>query len=211
LQPRFAFAEDDARAPADADAEIEDADAPRSSEAIPDVEAAIEALDHEPRVDDVVAAALRHAGLGRGRVDRLIRRARGRNAIPVMRLGARRGQRRDVSASQTTTGDRTNLGRDDDLTLEANLTFDLRGLAFAPEEVSLARERRAEEVARRELVTAVVSRYFERRRLQLEERLLGRRGIASSLRIRALEVELDALTGGAFTRALDEATSQEGM
>ncbi len=157
----------------------------------------------EPPIGRVVAAALDNTGQDPGRARSLATRARLSGLIPVVRLGARRGQGRDATALTTTedTG-RTNLSTDDDLTLSAWLTFRLDRLVYARDEVGILREERAMEAARSELTTMVVHVYFERRRLQLERDLMGASGIAHATRIGEATALLNAFTGGAFERMM---------
>ena len=58
---------------------------------------------------------------------------------------------------------------------------------------------------RRELESVVIRLYFERRRLKIAALTADGNDVASNLRrdarIEELEAELDALTGGAFSRA----------
>jgi hypothetical protein len=68
--------------------------------------------------------------------------------------------------------DALKLSTDDDLTLEAALTFDLGRVVFAREEVAIARQAHAERADTAERVREVIALYFERRRLQVERDLL---------------------------------------
>ena len=161
----------------------------------------LHAYRDEPRVEQVLAAALEAAKLDPAKYTAMASRARLRGLLPHLDLGARRGQgidlrwtpTEDLEAHHTTA---------DDITLFATLRFDLDRLMFTGEEVSIAREARAASNAKHQLIRAVVRVYFLRRRLMLERDLLAGSSIAQQLRIQEAEALLDAFTDGAFQRML---------
>jgi hypothetical protein len=155
----------------------------------------------EATAAEVVAAALR-ARLSEDRVEELSGWARASGLVPVLRVSGRRGQALDLSAWRTTDDGRTVLSTDDELALEASLTFDLDRLLFHPDEVAIAREQRAEDDRRMNVIRTVVQVFFERRRLMLERDLAGRRDLGTLVRIAELGALLDAFTGGAFNRMM---------
>jgi hypothetical protein len=153
-------------------------------------------------VRQLVEAALRVADADPERARSMASRARNAGWVPTLKLAVRRGLNRDLSESQTLETDRTDLSTDDDLVLEASLTFDLQRLVFDHDEIAIAREQRRTVQDRAELARAVVGLYFERRRLQLERDLLGEADLGRELRIAELEALLDAFTDGAFRRMI---------
>lgn len=157
---------------------------------------ALERYANEPRVDDLLEHVDDDDAYDPESVQRLVRRARRGGWLPQVRVGVRRGRTQDLS-TQTTS---TRVSTDDDLVLDASLTLRLDRAAYGPDEVSLAREGRARAEARDARARLVVAAYFERRRLQLERDLLGRRDLGTLLRIEELGALLDALTSGAFSR-----------
>jgi len=161
---------------------------------------------HEPKVDELVTAALRAQRHDPDHWDTMVSRARLRGLLPHLDLGARRGQGIDLrwTPAEDLTAHRTTA---DDVTLFATLRFDLDRLLFAPEEVSVQREARFARHAQHELVRAVVRVYFLRKRLLLERDLLGGSSIAQQLRIEEAEALLDAFTGGAFRRMLRQSSA----
>ncbi|MCG8556412.1 MAG: hypothetical protein MJD61_14150 [Proteobacteria bacterium] len=156
---------------------------------------------NEPSVSEVVHAALAAKAKQRPSPKALSSRARRSGWLPSVRLSARRGQGWDLYESQSGTTT-SRLSTDDNLTLEAALTFDLARLVYARDEVALMREQRAWLDSRAALMRQIVELYFERRRLQLERDLLGRKDAGRLLRIAEIEALLDAFTGGAFGRML---------
>lgn len=124
---------------------------------------------HEPSVREVIAAL--RARKGDSDTEDLEDRARLSGWVPTVGLKARRGQAVDLASSSE--DDALKLSTDDDLTLEAALTFDLGRVVFAREEVAIARQAHAERADTEERVREVIALYFERRRLQVERDLLA--------------------------------------
>lgn len=153
-----------------------------------------------PAVQQLVSAALRaQARGGLQRADRLYRRARLSGLVPRLRVSARRGQQQDLSATTTLAQDRTDRSTDDELTLDASLTFEFDRLVFAPEQVRLLRLRRGFEADRRALVERVVRLYFEYQRKKLERDSAAQPDLELELGLAELAALLDAYTEGAFT------------
>jgi hypothetical protein len=164
------------------------------------LELALQRYRREPRVEDVVRAAL--AAAPRGQADALAARARTAGWIPRIGLRARRGQTLDLSSSADVGSTDLRLKSNDDLTLEASLNFELDRVVFRPEEVALARQNRVEHADRSALVRDVIHLYYERRRLQLERDLTDTANPARELRIAEIEALLDAFTSGGFRRMI---------
>lgn len=153
---------------------------------------------HEPTAAQVIDAAVCAANLSRDRTASIASRARHAGWIPRLSLGTRRGQNRDSSLLQAQTDDRINRSTDDQFVLEATLVFDFDRLMFAGQETDLLREERVRALDRQELIQMVTDLYYERRRLQLERDLLGRRDLSMHLRIEQLGALLNGLTHGRF-------------
>jgi hypothetical protein len=132
---------------------------------------------HEPSVREVIAALHAHASYDTS--DALASRARLSGWVPTVGLKARRGQAVDLASSSE--DDALKLSTDDDLTLEAALTFDLGRVVFAREEVAIARQAHAEREHQAERVREVIALYFERRRLQVERDLLAEHAVARAM------------------------------
>lgn len=131
--------------------------------------AALARYAHEPSIAEVLRAAL--AAHYDPTNQALRERARLSGWVPIVGLKARRGQGVDLASSAADEGLR--LSTDDDLTLEAALTFHLERVVFADEEVALAREARGERGDASKRGAEIIRLYFERRRLQLERALLS--------------------------------------
>jgi hypothetical protein len=91
-----------------------------------------------------------------------------------------------------------------DLRYEWRATWDLSRIVFNPDELGAGTQGLRMGEVRREMEAAVIRLYFERRRLKVEALTSDASDTASGarveLRIEELEAELDALTGGAFSR-----------
>jgi hypothetical protein len=163
-----------------------------------ELNAALKRYAREPSVERVVRAALEHAA--EPRADALASRARAAGWVPNVALRVRRGQ--GVDLAHALADDTIDASTDDDLTLEAALTFQLDRVVFRSEEVALARQSQTEADARSARVRNVIALYFERRRLQLERDLSESADPRRAVRIAELEALLDVFTNGAFGRMI---------
>ncbi len=170
----------------------------RSEPTATQIRRALRHYRHEPTIRQLLDAIATDPTIDPERARELARRARRGGWLPTLRVGARRGQQRDLSQSGGETD--PDVSTDDDLTLDGSLTFRFDRAAYGPDEVSLAREERSRALERQERARTVVAAYFERRRLQLERDLGGSTDVGVELRILELEALLDAFTGGAFSR-----------
>lgn len=168
------------------------------------IEDTLRRFDGEPSIDALLSAVRELPELDPAVARRLRRRARRAGLLPRLFVRGRRGQ--GVDLNERLGEVRTST--DDSLTLEATLEWRLDGAAFSSAEPQLVREEARRAAEQNERKRLVVSVYFERRRLQLEERLLppGDRGaqLRTAVRIRELAALLDALTDGAFGPAAEE-------
>jgi hypothetical protein len=96
------------------------------------------------------------------------------------------------------------IDTDNDVRYQARATWDLGRIVFNPDELAAEGQALRAADARREIETQVIRLYFERRRLKLDSAGADDSDMPSGsrrdLRIAEIEAELDALTGGAFTR-----------
>ncbi len=177
-------------------------DEPTPSPTAAQIAEALERYSREPRIDELLEAVHAISELDPRIPRRVARRSRRGGWLPTVRLGLRRGQQRDLLEQYEMDDDRTRVSTDDDLTLEAAMTIRLDRAAYGDDEVALLREARNRTLSREQRLRAVVSAYYERRRLQLERDLLGRTEIEVYMRIAELQALLDAFTEGAFTRIM---------
>jgi hypothetical protein len=187
----------------------EPASAPSSDagdDAAAGLRAALARYEREPTVAEVLREANRQSRHEEP-ASELASRARIAGWVPSLGLKARRGQAVDLASSGGGSDESLRLSTDDDLTLEAGLTFELSRVVFAREEVAVRRQADAElrdAAARR---GAIIRLYFERKRLLVERDLLDTKApeaIARSVRILEIEALLDVFTGGAFGRMMND-------
>jgi hypothetical protein len=139
----------------------------------------------------------------------MLARARLAGWLPELRLLVERRFARSESVDLGSAADPTALApvgidSNNDVRYQARATWDLSRIAFNPDEIAVASQAQRTADTRREIESLVIHLYFERRRLKLES--VGAddtdmpSGSRRELRIAEVEAELDAITGGAFTR-----------
>ncbi len=164
--------------------------------------------------DDPPVGALRQAATALAlaepaRARSMLARARVAGWLPELRLLVERRFARSESVDLGGAADPTALApvgidSNNDVRYQARATWDLSRIVFNPDEIAVASQALRTADTRRELESLVIRLYFERRRLKVES--LGAddtdmpSGSRRELRIAEVEAELDALTGGAFTR-----------
>jgi hypothetical protein len=164
--------------------------------------------ENEPTVAELRAAARRHAGLDPGRARGWARRARLAGLVPQLSVRALRSIERDQGVTSSAASDRLEIDLGNDLLFEVRAGWELSRLVFDPAELRAAREGARLRLDVTNLETEVTRLYYQRRRAQVDMLLTPPADAAEAAR-RRLELEelgaqLDALTGGALSRALEE-------
>jgi hypothetical protein len=165
----------------------------------------------DPPVDALRAAASALALTEPDRARSLVLRARLAGWLPELRGGFYRRFARaesvDLGASVSTPLAPVGIDSDNDVRYELRATWDLAKLVFNPDEIGAHFQALRTADARREIESLVIRLYFDRRRLKAELGAadatatgMALSGLRAELRIAEIEAELDALTGGAFTR-----------
>jgi hypothetical protein len=164
----------------------------------------------DPPVEVLRRAASALAAVEPARARSLLQRARWAALLPEVRLRLDRRFGRtesiDFGGAPTDPVD-SPVGVDtiNDLRYEARATWDLSRLVFNPDEIAAGTQALRIADVRREVESAVIRLYFERRRLKAEALASDASDMASrvrlDLRVQETEAELDALTGGAFSRS----------
>jgi hypothetical protein len=114
--------------------------------------------------------------------------------------------RQDLTSQSSTDIEKQAAAVADDFSFDALLTFDLSRLVFAPEEVRLLSVQRWLAGDQRKLAEDAVQLYFRRRKLIAQEQAAsGAERIELALAIEETEALLDALSDGAYARALARA------
>ena len=151
---------------------------------------------------------------GRSYVDRARRAA----WLPELRLRVDRrlGRSESLDLPSTSTAITSPLGVDtvDDVRYEARVTWDLARLVFSGDELAAQAQTIHMAEIRRDIEVTLNRLYFERRRLGLERLPSGTGervpGLRRELRLREIESELDALSGGAFSQCTAGRASVQG-
>jgi hypothetical protein len=116
------------------------------------------------------------------------------------RLG--RSESLDVPSGASVGSGPLGLDTANDVRYEARATWDLSKLVFSAEEIAAVNAALRMADLRREVESLANRLYFERRRLKMEPIPTADTRARRDLRVEELDAELDALSGGAFTRCL---------
>jgi len=112
----------------------------------------------------------------------------------------------DVRTTTTSTSD--TVAKDDHERIRVVAEWDLSRLIFNPDALTATRESSRLVERREDLLTTVNKLYFARRQMQAEGVLAPpadpRKALKAKLRIDGLTADLDALTGGWFSRTVSE-------
>jgi len=182
---------------------------PARSRPPPDAAALQRATRGDPPIDVLRAAASALALAEPARARSLVQRARWSPWLPEVRFRVDRrfGRSESLDVSPVPLGDAPPVALDtvDEVRYEGRASWDLSRLIFNPDELAAHAEALRISDVRREVESLVIHLYFERRRLKIEAAAADANDVASNLRrdarIEELEAELDALTGGTFSRA----------
>jgi hypothetical protein len=165
----------------------------------------------DPPVDALRAAASALALTEPDRAHSMVLRARLAGWLPEVRarVDRRFARSESVDLGSTTAGPVAPVGIDsnNDVRYELRATWDLSKLVFNPDEIGAHFQALRTADARREIESLVIRLYFDRRRLKAEMAAadatatgMPLSSVRLELRVAEIEAELDALTGGAFTR-----------
>lgn len=169
-------------------------------------------LSREPGVREVQQAAIRYGDLGNGKIRRWHWGSRMRAFIPRLTFG------RDISISNnvdidrgaTNTRDEFILGPEDiDRGWDLGLTWELGDFLYSSAQTSIDSRAKLLAELRESTLSQVTRVYFERRRVQMEWAFSNpERGVEERfdllLRLDELTAQLDTLTGGFFSRRLEQ-------
>jgi hypothetical protein len=168
----------------------------------------------DPPIDALRAAASALALVEPDRARSLVLRARLAGWLPEVRARVDRRFARtesvDLGSSSTAPLAPVGIDSNNDVRYELRATWDLSRIVFNPDELGAQFQALRTADARREIESLVIRLYFERRRLKAElvaadatnmaPAGMPMSGMTLELRVEEIEAELDALTGGAFTR-----------
>ena len=115
---------------------------------------------------------------------------------------------KDVRTTQSTQSQAETVSLDDHVRYKAVVEWDFTRLLFNPDTLTASRERSRIIERREDLLTTVNKLYFARRQLQAETAIKPiedtKRLIRTELRLASLTADLDALTGGWFSKQLNK-------
>ena len=163
----------------------------------------------DPPIEALRAAATALVLAEPGRARSLVDRARFAGWLPEVRIMVDRRFARTESVDLGTSTNQAALApvgidSNNDVRYQARATWDLSKLIFNSDEIGAQFQALRTADTRREIELLVIRLYFERRRLKAEsstaDDLDMLPGSRRELRIAEIEAELDALTGGVFTR-----------
>jgi hypothetical protein len=167
------------------------------------------AFENDPPVAFLRGAATALALAEPERAQSLVSRARWAALLPEIRvrLDRRLSRTESLDLGRSATDPlATPVGVDsiNDMRYEWRATWDLGRIVFNPDEVGASTHALRMAEVRREIETVVIRLYFERRRLKAEALASDASDTTPEVRVeihvQELEAELDALTGGAFSR-----------
>jgi hypothetical protein len=197
--------------PANADPRLPSEDSPRRPRRSRSLDPAVlRALALEdPPIEALRAASTALVLAEPARARSLVERARFAGWLPELRIMVDRRFARTESVDLGSPTDvaalaPVGIGSNNDVRYQARATWDLSKLIFNSDEIGAQFQALRTADTRREIESLVIRLYFERRRLKAEsstaDDLDMLPGSRRELRIAEIEAELDALTGGVFTR-----------
>lgn len=170
----------------------------------------LSSFDKEPTVVEVQQAAARYARVDPDAYDSWLSESQLSNLLPRRvqgRIRSTGNDDKDLRTTSAATGSISDLvSNKDELQLELRLEWDLTRLVFNRDGIAAARQIERIVNAREDILTTVNKLYFARRQLQVELVLdpptTVDKAVKTSLRIQGLTADLDALTGGWFSKRL---------
>ena len=171
---------------------------------------------HEPNVLEVQDAAARYALVHPETYDNWLSRAAWSNVLPERLTGELQTTADDDKNVRTAelTGSRTEtLDRDAQVRLKLFAEWDLSQLIFDQDEYNAAKELSKIVTRREDLLTTINKLYFARRQLQAMALIAPPKTPAKALKqqiqLAGLTADLDALTGGWFSKEIDAGLHQQ--
>ena len=164
-------------------------------------------FDSEPNIVAVQTAAASYARVNPDAYDSWMSASRFAYLLPSNIRGQLRRQDGDQSDVRTTSSGLSDLvSTDEQLQIILRADWDLTRLVFNKDSITAARQIERIVNQREDILTTVNKLFFARRQLQVELELEPptsvERAVKSQLRIDALTADLDALTGGWFSKQI---------
>jgi hypothetical protein len=164
----------------------------------------------DPPIDELRAAATALVMAEPERARSMLHRAQWAAWLPEFRFRVDRrfgrSESLDYPSVPLDTPPPVGLDTVDEVRYEWRASWDLSRIIFNPDELNAHVQALRMADVRREIESLVIRLYFERRRLRIEaltaDAAETAAGLRREIRVQELEAELDALTGGAFTRGV---------
>ena len=161
-------------------------------------------FNKEPDILEVHRLAIHYADVHNTKIDRWKKQARMKALLPTLSAGV---DRTSTELLHWDTGQNPDIlakGRDF-LDWDASVSWDLSDLVWSTDQTTIDSRAKLMVEMRENILDQITRLYFERRRLQME--LLAMNDPAKfekQMRIEELTALIDALTGGEFSRKIDE-------
>jgi len=183
-----------------------------------------ELFAHEPSIREVQEKAIEYAEVHPDKIKRWRRLSAKRAILPKFSVGVDGAKNRTLSDSMWGTAGGASYGGkhyigpddktvDDNLGWDVSLTWDLGDLIWSDAQTSIDVRSRLMVQLREDILDEVTRTYFERKRLKIELFLSPpkdeQRKIEKELRLEELTANLDALTGGWFSKNITDATDNQ--
>ena len=175
--------------------------------------AALKQFAHEPTVLEVQDAAARYALVHPDTYKSWLSRASWSNVLPERLTGEFQSTLDDDTTARTTASDNsssdyTTRDLDEQLRVKVFAEWDLSRLIFDQDEYNAAKELSKIVTRREDLLTTINKLYFARRQLQamavLSPAKSPQKALKQELQLAGLTADLDALTGGWFSKEVNQ-------
>jgi hypothetical protein len=179
-----------------------------------DALAVLDYFAHEPSIREVQEVAIQYAELHPEKIISWRKVAAKKAILPKLSVGLDGDKNRTLSDSVSVSStEQSSFVGPDDKTIDDNfswdisLTWNLGDLIWNNDQISIDSRSRNMVVLRDSILDEINRVYFERRRLQVELLLSApedfKEKIEKELRLQELTADIDALTGGYFSRRLE--------
>jgi len=175
-------------------------------------------FDHEPTVLEVQRVAARYGQVNPEAYSDWLSRAHLANLLPRRlygRMQHRDRDRVDVRTTSSGAGSLSDLQQTEgQLWLELRAEWDLTRTVYNRDAIVASRQIERIVNQREDILTTVNKLYFARRQIQVEMRLSPAKTVQNAIRVQlrldGLTADLDALTGGWFSREVDQREAARG-
>lgn len=179
-------------------------------------------FDDEPTIKQVQEVAVRYAEVNQDKILSWRKKAQMKALLPSLSVGVDHDKGKEsyltrgnywYSGTYRGIDDTNHWGSDKNFGWDVTLSWDLGDLVWNDDQTSIDVRSRLMVQLRDDILNEVIRLYFERRRIQAEILVIQpadlRVKIEKELRIQELTAGIDALTGGYFSRAIEDQKSSK--